>query len=218
MGIKIVIVEDNPMLRENLELMLGGEPGFTVTASFATGEETLQELDSIPHDLLLADIGLPGMSGIDLISQIKTERPDLDILVHTVFDNRDTVFSALKAGASGYILKGATPRELVEAIRGLAAGGAPMSPKIARAVINEFQDNTVDEPFLLTSREKEILKGMEQGYTYKELGKILFISPHTIHSHIKKFTKNSTPKTEKTPSQKLEKKGLFKKIVCGEPS
>ena len=197
MGIKLVIVEDNPMLRENLELMLGGEPDFTVMACFATGEEALEGLDSMAYDLLLADIGLPGISGIDLIERIKADRPDLDILVHTVFDNRDTVFSALKAGASGYILKGATPRELVEAIQSLNAGGAPMSPKIARAVINEFQDNTVDEQFLLTSREKEILKGMEQGHTYKELGENLFISPHTIHSHIKKIYEKLHAKNRK---------------------
>ncbi len=209
MGIKIVIVEDNPMLRENLELMLGGEPDFSVAASFTTADEALDKLDSIPYDLMLADIGLPGMSGVELITQVKADRPDLDILVHTVFDNRDTVFAALKAGASGYILKGATPRELVEAIQSLAAGGAPMSPRIARAVINEFQDNSVDEQFLLTSREKEILQGMEQGFTYKELGANLFISPHTIHSHIKKIYEKLHARNRTDALSKARKKGII---------
>jgi len=209
MDIKIVIVEDNCILRENLELMLGGEPGFTVVASFMSAEDALAELPTLSYNFLLVDVGLPGMSGIELVARLKADRPDLDILVHTVFDNRDTVFSALKAGASGYILKGSTPRELVEGIQGLAAGGAPMSPKIARAVIREFQYDSVSEHFLLTSREKEILKGMEQGYTYKELGDKLSISPHTIHSHIKNIYEKLHAKNRKDALTKARKKGII---------
>lgn len=209
MEIQIVIVEDNCILRENLELMLRGEPDFTVVASFMTAEDALDELPALSYNFLLVDVGLPGMSGIELIASVKEERPDLDILVHTVFDNRDTVFSALKAGASGYILKGSTPRELVEAIQGLAAGGAPMSPKIARAVIREFQHDGVSEHFLLTSREKEILKGMEKGYTYKELGDKLSISPHTIHSHIKNIYEKLHARNRKDALTKARKKGII---------
>ena len=206
MEIKIVIVEDNCILRENLEIMLGGEPGFTIVASFMSAEDALPVLS---YNFLLVDVGLPGMSGIELVASLKADRPDLDILVHTVFDNRDTVFSALKAGASGYILKGSTPRELVEGIQGLVAGGAPMSPKIARAVIREFQHDFVSEHFLLTSREKEILKGMEQGYTYKELGDKLSISPHTIHSHIKNIYEKLHAKNRKDALTKARKKGIL---------
>lgn len=209
MEIQIVIVEDNCILRENLELMLRGEPDFAVVASFMTAEDALAELPSLTYNFLLVDVGLPGMSGIELVASVKEGRPDLDILVHTVFDNRDTVFSALKAGASGYILKGSTPRELVEAIQGLAAGGAPMSPKIARAVIREFQHDAVNEHFLLTSREKEILKGMEQGHTYKELGDKLSISPHTIHSHIKNIYEKLHARNRKDALTKARKKGII---------
>ncbi len=209
MEIQIAIIEDNSLLRENLELMLRGEPDFTVVASFMTAEDALAELPSLSYNFLLVDIGLPGMSGIELIAELSVTRPDLDILVHTVFDNRDTVFSALKAGASGYILKGSTPRELVEAIQGLAAGGAPMSPKIARAVIQEFQHDSVSEHFLLSAREKEILKGMEQGFTYKELGSKLSISPHTIHSHIKNIYEKLHAKNRKDALTKARKKGII---------
>jgi two-component system NarL family response regulator len=149
------------------------------------------------------------MSGVELIANVKEMLPDLDILVHTVFDSRDTVFSAIKAGASGYILKGATPRELVEAIQGLMDGGAPMSPKIARAVISEFQQNGISDQFLLTSREQEILKGMEQGFTYKELGNRLNISPHTIHSHIKKIYEKLHARNRRDALTKARKKGII---------
>ncbi len=206
---RIVIVEDNNLLRENLVLLLGGEADFEITGRFATAEQALDFLLAEPPDLLLVDIGLPGMSGIELIRQVKQHYPDLDIMVHTVFDNRDTVFAAIKAGATGYILKGATPRELVESIHCLLQGGAPMSPKIARSVIREFQGVEVGEEYLLTPREKEILAGMEQGHTYKELGARLNISPHTIHSHIKKIYEKLHAKSRREALVVARKKGIL---------
>lgn len=218
---KIGIVEDNTLLRENLAFLINGEPDLEVCCSYGSAEELdssfnltgaedslVDRPDNLP-DILLLDLGLPGMSGIELTKKIKAGYPEIDIMVHTVFDNRDTVFAAIKAGASGYILKGAAPRELIGAIHNLSQGGAPMSPKIARAVISEFQEGTNDDPYLLTAREKEILGGLQQGLTYKELGDKLCISPHTIHSHIKNIYEKLHAKNRKEALTKARQKGII---------
>ena len=182
---KISIVEDDVLLRENLKLLLSGESGISVVSVYGSAEEALQGIRKARPEILLADIGLPGMSGIELIRKVKDLMPDLEIMAHTVFDDRETVFSAIKAGASGYILKGGTPRDLIDALHTLAKGGSPMSPRIARKVIREFQDAGTDEQYLLSHREAEIVKEVENGLTYKDIAVKLGISPHTVHTHIK---------------------------------
>ena len=194
---------------ENLAMLIGGEPGFEVCDHFGTAEEAIPAILSCRPDIILVDLGLPGMSGIELIKKIKAKLNDIEIMVHTAFDARDTVFSAIKAGATGYILKGATPRELIESLQNLAGGGAPMSPKIARAVIGEFQEVENVDQFLLTPREKEILLGLEKGYTYNELGNNLSISPHTIHSHIKKIYEKLHAKSRRDALKKARIKGII---------
>ena len=184
---RIMIVEDDPLIRGNLALLLGGEPGFGVCGSFGTAEEGLAALEGAAPDILIADIGLPGMSGIELIRSAKRQSPGLDIVAYTVFDDRETIFAALKAGASGYVLKGTTPRQIIDAVQNVIEGGAPMSPKIARAVINEFREPDLEEPYLLTPRETEILKLLERGYSYKIIAGHCGISPHTVNTHIKKI-------------------------------
>ncbi|MDH3330648.1 MAG: response regulator transcription factor [Desulfobulbaceae bacterium] len=206
---RIAIVEDNSLLRENLVLLIGGEPELKVCGNFGTAEEALPAVLRDKPDILLVDLGLPGMSGAELIRRVKAKHQDIEIMVHTAFDARDTVFSAIKAGATGYILKGATPRELIESIHNLAGGGAPMSPKIARAVIGEFQDVDNDDQYLLTAREKEILLGLEKGFTYNQLGNELSISPHTIHSHIKKIYEKLHAKSRREALTKARKKGII---------
>lgn len=206
---RIAIIEDNTILRENLVFLLEGEKDFEVCSNHGTAEEAYPKLLQSKPDIILVDIGLPGMSGVDLIKKIKSKLPDAEIMVHTVFDARDTVFAAIKAGASGYILKGASPRELIESIENLAKGGAPMSPKIARAVIGEFQDVDQSNQFLLTPREKEILLQLEKGLTYKELAELLSISHHTIHSHIKKIYEKLHAKSRRHALSAARKKGII---------
>ncbi len=206
---RIAIVEDNTLLRENLALLINGEPGFEVCCHFGTAEEALPAILQCLPEILLVDLGLPGMSGIELIKKVKPRHRDIEIMVHTAFDSRDTVFSAIKAGAAGYILKGATPRDLVESLQNLALGGAPMSPKIARAVISEFQEIKSHDQFLLTPREKEILLGLEKGFTYNELGNELSISPHTIHSHIKKIYEKLHARSRRDALAKARRKGII---------
>ena len=206
---KVAIVEDDMVLRENLKLLLSGEQGISVVGAYGTAEDALSGLRKAKPEILLTDIGLPGMSGIDLIRSIKGQMEDLEIMAHTVFDDRETVFSAIKAGASGYILKGSTPRDLIDALNTLAKGGAPMSPKIARKVIREFQDEGLDEQYLLSPRERDIVKEIENGLTYKDIAVKFSISPHTVHTHIKKIYEKLQAKDRQQALVVARKKGII---------
>lgn len=209
MTMKVAIVEDDILLRENLKLLLSGEQGIAVVGTFPTAEDALVGIKRIGPDIMLADIGLPGMSGIDLIREVKDRLPDLEIMAHTVFDDRETVFSAIKAGASAYILKGSTPRELIDALHTLAKGGSPMSPKIARKVIREFQDDVIDDQYVLSHRERDIVKEIEKGLTYKDIAEKFNISPHTVHTHIKNIYEKLHAKDRQSALVAARKKGII---------
>lgn len=206
---RLVIVEDDPMLLENLTLLLSGEGGITVTGSYRSAEEALKLFRSAKPEVMLTDIGLPGMSGVELIKKAKEAMPGLEIMAHTVFEDRENVFSAIKAGASGYLLKGSSPRDIIESIHALYKGGAPMSPKIARKIIHELQDDVASDDFLLTSREKEIVKLVEEGLTYKEIGEQLSISTHTVHTHIKNIYEKLQAKNRHDAIKIARKKGII---------
>jgi two-component system NarL family response regulator len=207
---RLVIVEDDPLLLENLKLLLSGESGITVTGAFSSAEDALHALTKAAPEIMLADLGLPGMSGIDLIKKAKEEMPGVEIMAHTVFEDRENVFSAIKAGASGYILKGSSPREIVEAIHELHKGGAPMSPKIARKVIHEFQDeNITNEQYILSQREKDVVRCIEEGLTYKEISRKLKISSHTVHTHIKNIYEKLQAKDRGEALIKARKTGII---------
>jgi two-component system NarL family response regulator len=206
---KVLIVEDNELLRENLKLLLSGEQGITVAAAVGSAEEALPAVKKTSPDVMLVDIGLPGMSGVELTKKVKDGFPGIEILTHTVFEDRESVFSAIKAGASGYILKGSTPRELIEALNNLYQGGAPMSPKIARKVIQEFQEETVGGQYLLSKREQEIVREIEKGLSYKEISERFNISPHTVHTHIKKIYEKLQAKDRQEALVKARKKGII---------
>jgi len=184
---KLAIVEDDPLLRENLKMLLGGEPGITIVGVYPSAEAVLDGIGNSQADVVLCDLGLPGMSGVELIRRMKTDFPTLEIMAHTVFDDKENVFSAIRAGASGYLLKGISPREIVEAIYTLHKGGSPMSPKIARKVIREFHDVEPGGQYLLSQREKEILNRAEDGLTYQEIATALNIGVHSVHAHIKRI-------------------------------
>jgi len=206
---RLVIVEDDPILLESLKLLLSGEHGITVAGAYSSAEDALRSLKKASPEVMLADLGLPGMSGIDLIKQAKDVMPQLEVMAHTVFEDRENVFSAIKAGASGYILKGSSPREIVEAIYEIHKGGAPMSPKIARKVIHEFQDETINEQYILSQREKDIVKCIEEGLTYKEISERMNISSHTVHTHIKNIYEKLQAKDRGEALVKARKTGII---------
>lgn len=207
---KICIVEDNKALLENLNLLLAGEPGFSVTGTYSSAEDALNELPWNGAEILLADIDLPGLSGVDLIRRVRKSAPGIQALVYTISEERDTVFAAIKAGAMGYLLKGCPPRELIESLRNLYQGGAPMSPKIARRVIVEMQDSTgAPDDELLSRREKDILTGIAMGRSYKDLGQALSISPNTIHTHIKRIYEKLQAASRADALQKARELGVI---------
>lgn len=206
---RIAIIEDDRSLLDNLKLLLSGEPGITVSGAFVSAEEAIPLLKKAAPDIILIDLGLPGMSGVELIKRVKREMPDVEIMAHTMFEDKEHVFSAIKAGASGYILKGCSPRELVEAVFTISQGGAPMSQKIARKVMLEFQDSAVSDPYILSNREKDIVRSIEEGLSYKEIGDRLNISPHTVHSHIRKVYEKLNAKDRHEALTKARKKGII---------
>ncbi len=206
---RLIIVEDDALLRDTLRMLIGGAPGFNLTGDYGCAEEVLRDLDTSRPQMMLCDLGLPGISGIDLIHQIKQNFPQTDILAHTINEDRDSVFAAIKAGATGYLVKGSSPREIIEALYSLRDGGAPMSPRIARAVIREMQDAPSDEDFLLTAKEKNVLVAIQEGLSYKEIGGKLNISPHTVHSHIKNIYEKLQAKNKKEALISARRKGII---------
>lgn len=206
---RVAIIEDDRLQLENLKLLLSGESGIKVVGVFGSAEEALPILRKAAPDLILVDLGLPGMSGIELIKRIKKEMPEVEVMAHTMFEDKEHVFPAIKAGASGYILKGSSPRELIEAIFAISKGGAPMSQKIARKMILEFQDSSVSDPYILTSREKDIVKSIEEGLSYQEVADKLSISPHTVHSHIRKVYEKLNAKDRHEALLKARIKGII---------
>ncbi|MGO9379919.1 MAG: response regulator [Dissulfurispiraceae bacterium] len=206
---RVAIVEDNNILLENLKLLLTGEPNIEIVGTSSSAEGALKSFDFSNAEVMLVDLGLPGMSGVDLIGKVKAKYPELEIMAHTVFENRESVFSAIKAGASAYILKGSRPAELIDSLNKLYEGGAPMSPKIARMVIQEFQDNGYSEQYLLSRREKEVLIEIERGWSYKEIANKLNISPQTIHTHIKRIYEKLHAHDRQDALLKARKKGII---------
>ena len=188
-AIRICIVEDDSLLLNNLSLLLRGEAGFVVAGAFADAESALGSVDWRAVDIVLADIDLPGISGVELIRTLKGKHPSLNCMAFTIYEDRSTVFAAIKAGACGFLVKGASPRALIESLRELHEGGAPMSPRIARKVLLDIQEDerspSAEVPPPLSEREIQILRQLERGLSYKGIAAELHISPHTVHTHIK---------------------------------
>jgi DNA-binding NarL/FixJ family response regulator len=185
-NIRVMIIEDDQLIRESLAILIDGTPDFSCVGKTESVEDFFETLQDTPVDVLLLDIDLPGTSGIDAISAIKERMPDTDILMMTVHDNPQMVFNALKRGANGYLTKNMQPLKILDAIREVRSGGAPMSTHIARMVIESFQ-TTVHNP--LSEREQEVLRLLCQGLSYRSIADKLFISEDTVHFHIKNIYK-----------------------------
>lgn len=185
--IKVAIIEDQRNIRDCLSFLVSGTEGFSCTGSYRTMEEAL---DKIPHampDIVLSDIGLPGMSGIKGVRILKERYPDLVILMITVYNDDERIFDAICAGATGYLLKKTQPARLIECIREAVEGGAPMSPEVARRVMEIFREfhpvERVD--YQLTPHETRLLKLFVQGHNYKTAAAELGLSVNTIGFHVR---------------------------------
>ena len=188
--ITVGIVEDNNGLRRHLKSLFDGTPGFRCSAALASGEEAIEAIPKSPPDVLLMDINLPGMSGIACTAHLKGRLPSLQIVMITVYDDPETVFRALKAGACGYLLKRSTPREILRAVSDVHAGGAPMTGEIARMVVSTFQAPPVEPAgpstaVGLSAREREILDLLAGGLSNKEIADRLGLSVETVRSYLK---------------------------------
>jgi DNA-binding NarL/FixJ family response regulator len=186
MSIAIAIVEDQREMRESLVEWLGSAPGLRCVGAHATAEEALRRIPDENPDVVLMDINLTGMNGIECVSRLREKLPRIQVLMLTTYDNGDLIFDSLRAGASGYLLKNMPRDELVQALQQLRAGGAPMSLQIARKVINYFHESAKPAESLrqLTARESEILKLLAKGYLYKEIAEHLGVSMSTVRTHI----------------------------------
>ena len=185
--LRVVIIEDQREVREGLGTLIRGSPGFVCAASYASMEETLSRIDRAQPDLILTDLGLPGMSGIEGIRVLRERLPEVPILALTVYDDDDRIFEALCAGASGYLLKNTPPARLLESMREAADGGGPMSPEVARRVIYLFRTFRPPEraDYRLTQQESELLKLLVEGHHYKTAADQMNISINTVAFHLK---------------------------------
>jgi len=186
-SIRIAIVEDDEKIRSSLVVLLEGTHGFRCVGAYEDAESALRDLPRKEPDIALVDINLPGMQGIELVQRLKQGNAAAQFIMLTVYEDTHKIFDSLAAGAVGYLLKMTPPDELLTAIREVRAGGSPMSPQIARKVVQSFHkvDSGKGEIVQLTKREDEILKLLSKGFLYKEIGEQLFISADTVHNHIR---------------------------------
>jgi DNA-binding NarL/FixJ family response regulator len=185
--IKVAIIEDERDIRECLTFLLNGTEGFSCAGSYRTMEEAVERMGRQLPDIVLSDIGLPGMSGIEGVKILKERHPDLLVLMLTVYDDDDRIFDAMCAGASGYLLKKTPPARLLESLREVAGGGAPMSPEVARRVIALFREIRPPEraDYQLTPHETRLLKLLVDGHNYKTAAAEIRVSVHTVSFHLR---------------------------------
>lgn len=187
--IRIAIMEDDGRLRRSLVELLGAMPGFVVVASFADAESALAKMKEIHPDVLLADINLPGIDGVECVRQLSRLLPETRFIMLTVYEDDERLFNSLQAGADGYLLKRTAPAKLQEAIRQVRAGGSPMTPQIARRLVQHFRNGKKDEPDLsnLAQREREVLENLAAGRSYKEIAEHLGVSKDTVRTYIRRL-------------------------------
>jgi DNA-binding NarL/FixJ family response regulator len=185
--ILVSIVEDDPRVRESLSVLIDGSPGMRCAGTYSSAEEALKGLPEDPSNVILMDIHLGGMTGIECVRSLRSQSKEKLIVMLTAYEDNELIFQALKAGANGYLIKQSVPDELLAAIISVHQGGAPMTSNIARKVIASFHGTSKNtpEPQTLTSREREILTWLARGYQYKEIAEGLNVTYTTVHTHIK---------------------------------
>lgn len=208
--IRIVIVEDNKTIRDGLTVLMNATNGLKCVAGYWDCESMLGNIKEDNPDLMLMDIGLPGMSGIEGIKRVKETFPEMVILVLSVYEDDENIFDAICAGASGYLIKKTPPARLIEAIQEAHAGGSPMTSHIARRVVKFFQENlrfTDDNDVNLSDREKQILSNLAKGQSYKMIADSICISIDTVRYHIRNIYKKMHVHSQSEAVAKALRKG-----------
>lgn len=186
--ISVVIVDDKRDIREGLQNLLNMSEGFRCTRTYGDAESAIKGILQYPPDVVLMDIELPEISGIECVRILKQKIPDVDIIMLTAFTDDEYIFQALKAGAYGYLTKNIFPSKLLSAIREVRRGGSPMSSHVARRVVNSF--NNIKSPMpSLSKREKEVLRLLCEGQSYRDIAKKLYVSTNTVRFHLKNIYK-----------------------------
>jgi DNA-binding NarL/FixJ family response regulator len=181
----LVIYEDNARLRQSLELLLQDDAGFSVVGAFSNCMKVTEQMEELLPQLVVMDIDMPGINGIEGVKQIKAGYPDIKVVMYTVFDDDNRIFDCICAGADGYMLKNTSPVKLIQSLQELSEGGAPMSPFVAQKVFNFFRTNKpVKDTFNLTPREKEILELLVRGNSYKMIADKSHVSVDTVKKHL----------------------------------
>ena len=211
--INVAIVEDNDTIREGLSALINGTSGYKSVGLFRDCESFLAKLSSMVVDVVLMDIALPGINGIEGVKQAKLIKPEVDILMLTIYEDSEKVFDALCAGACGYLVKKTPPSKLLDAIKEVFEGGSPMSSQIARQVITAFKEtkdlSTDQQEFELSSREKEVITLLAGGNNYQQIADQLYISVDTVRHHIKNIYKKLHVHTQ----SEAVAKAIRKKII-----
>ena len=186
--IRIVLADDHAVFREGLRAVLGSEPDMEIVGEAATGKEIIEKAETLSPDVILMDIQMPGINGIEATRRLHAARPDIGIVVLTMFEDDDSVFSAMRAGAHGYVLKGADPSEILTVVRAVASGEAHFGPTIARRLVEFFSTPKAASPEQslteLTARERDILSLIARGYSNANIAARLYVSPNTVRNHI----------------------------------
>lgn len=209
MAIRIIIFEDNERLRSSLAYLLRSMPEYDVVGDYPNCREAASATLTLQPDVALMDIDMPGENGIKGVGMVKEARPETAVIMYTVFEDDEKLFQCLCAGANGYLLKKTPPDKLFEAIREVVDGGAPMSPSVARKVLNSFQQSKTENKYQLSTRELEVLQLLSKGFSAKVIAGELNISFETVRSHLK----NIYPKLHVNCGKEAIAKALSERIV-----
>lgn len=210
--VKVAIIEDRREIREGLSMLIGFTEGFECVGKYGSMEEALASMRHRAPDVILSDIGLPGMDGIEGIGLIKKQHPDVTILMLSVYEDNERIFEALCAGAVGYLLKNTPPAKILDAIREALGGGSPMSPEVARKVITVFKDYRPPEKvdYDLTPHETRLLKLLVDGHSYKTAARELGVSVNTVSFHLKSIYEKLQVHSKSEAVAKALRNGLIK--------
>jgi len=208
MTINVFIVEDDPQLAENLAELINGTDGFACVGTCPSGEQLLEALPRRAPDVVLMDINLQGMSGVECVRRLKQEVPDVNVVMLTVYDDSERIFQALQMGASGYLLKRSTPEEILRAIEEVHRGGAPMSSYIARKVVQSFMRPmpSGQSTESLTSRETDVLGYVARGYANKEIAEALGLTTETVRGYLKTIYRKLQVRSRTEAAMKFHEK------------
>lgn len=212
--IKIAIFEDNKLVRDALQAILNGTDGFTCSGAFADGNRWESDIKRSRPDVVLMDIEMPGLDGIEVTRRVCEKFPEVRILIQTVFNDSEKIFLALCAGASGYILKNDPPHKYLEAISEVYNGGAPISASVAKKLLGFFSNKNVvlvapdNSDYQLSERERELLKLMVEGHNYKDIAEKAFISYETVRTHVKHIYKKLHVASRSEAVMKAVQQGL----------